>query len=84
MLNDLGRVALDQGDTDRAAALFGESFKLSWEPENEIGIALGLLANQAGVAEALGQAGAGGPTTGAAEAIRESLGRSFTPVERSV
>ena len=31
ILNDLGRVALDQGDPDRAAALFGESLKLNWE-----------------------------------------------------
>jgi predicted ATPase/class 3 adenylate cyclase len=83
ILNDLGRVALDQGDPDRAAALFGESLKLSWEPENEIGITLGLI-GLAGVAGEWGQPARATHLLGAAEAIRESVGRSLTPVERTV
>ena len=82
VLNDLGRVVLDQGDTDRAAALFGESLKLSWEPENEIGIPLSLV-GLAGVAGALGQPARAAQLLGAAEAIRASIGRSLTPVERT-
>jgi tetratricopeptide (TPR) repeat protein len=83
ILNDLGRVVLDQGDTDRAAALFGESLKLSLEPENENGITLNLV-SLAGVAGALGQPARAAQLLGAAEAIRESIGRSLTPVERAV
>jgi tetratricopeptide (TPR) repeat protein len=83
ILNDLGRVALDQGDPDRAAALFGESLKLSWEPENEIGITVNLV-GLAGVAGAFGQPVRAAQLLGAAEAIRESLGRPLTPVERTV
>ncbi len=83
ILNDLGRVALDQGDTDRAAALFGESLKLSWEPENEIGITLSLV-GLAGVAGELGQPTRAAQLLGVAEAVRESIGRSLTPVERTV
>lgn len=83
VLNDLGRVALDQEDPDRAAALFGESLKLSWEPENELGIALSLV-GLAGVAGALGQPARAARLLGAAEAIRASSGRSLTPVERDV
>jgi predicted ATPase/class 3 adenylate cyclase len=83
ILNDLGRVALDQGDASRAAALFGESLKLSWEPENEIGITLSLI-GLAGVAGALGQPARAARLLGAAEVIRESSGRSLTPVERTV
>jgi hypothetical protein len=83
VLNDLGRVALDRGDTGRAAALFGESLKLSWEPENEIGIVLSLV-GLAGVAGALGQPARAARLLGAAEAIRESSGRSLTPVEHGV
>jgi hypothetical protein len=83
VLNDLGRLALDQGDTARASALFGESLKLSWEPENEIGIALS-LAGLAGVAGSAGQPARAAKLLGAAEAIRESIGRPLTPVERSV
>jgi predicted ATPase/class 3 adenylate cyclase len=83
VLNDLGRVALDRGDTDRAAALFGESLKLSWEPENEIGMALSLV-GLAEVAGALEQPARAAQLLGAAEAIRESSGRSLTPVERGV
>jgi tetratricopeptide (TPR) repeat protein len=83
ILNDLGRVALDQGDTDRAAALFGESLRLSWEPENEIDITLSLI-GLAGVAGELGQPARAAQLLGVAEAIRKSIGRSLTPVERSV
>jgi len=83
ILNDLGRVALDQGDTDRAAALFRESLKLSWEPGNEIDITLSLV-GLAGVAGELGQPARAAQLLGAAEAIRESIGRSLTPVERTV
>jgi predicted ATPase/class 3 adenylate cyclase len=83
VLNDLGRVVLDQGDTDRAAALFGEGLKLSWEPENEIGIAFSLV-GLAGVAGELGQPARAAQLLGAAETIRESIGRSLTPVERTV
>jgi ATP/maltotriose-dependent transcriptional regulator MalT len=83
ILNDLGRVALDQGNTARAAALFGESLKLSWEPENEIGIILSLV-GLAGVAGALGQPARATQLLGAAEAIRASFGQSLTPVERTV
>jgi tetratricopeptide (TPR) repeat protein len=83
VLNDLGRVALDQGNTDRAAALFGESLKLSREPENEIGVALSLV-GLAGVAGAWGQPERAAQLLGAAEAIRESIGRPLMPVERAV
>jgi predicted ATPase/class 3 adenylate cyclase len=83
ILNDLGRVALDQGDTDRAAALFGESLKLSWEPGNEVDITPSLV-GLAGVAGELGQPARAAQLLGAAEAIRESIGRSLTPVERTV
>src|SRR5262245_59364486 len=83
VLNDLGRVALDQGDTDRAAALFGESLKLNWEPGNEIDITHS-LAGLAGVAGALRQPARAAQLLGAAEAIRESIGGSLTPVERTV
>jgi predicted ATPase/class 3 adenylate cyclase len=83
ILNDLGRVALDQGDPDRAAALFGESLKLSWEPENEIDITLSLI-GLAGVAGERGQPARATHLLGAAEAIRESIGRSLTPVERTI
>jgi ATP/maltotriose-dependent transcriptional regulator MalT len=83
ILNDLGRVALDQGDPDRAAALFRESLKLSWEPENEIGITLSLV-GLARVAGELGQPARATQLLGAAEAIRESIGRSLTPVEHTV
>jgi predicted ATPase/class 3 adenylate cyclase len=83
VLNDLGRVALDRGDTERAAALFGESLKLSWEPENEIGIALSLI-GLAGVAGELRQPARAAQLLGAAEAIREPVGRSLTPVERTI
>jgi predicted ATPase/class 3 adenylate cyclase len=83
ILNDLGQVALDQGDADRAAALFGESLKLSWEPENEIDITFSLV-GLAGIAGALGQPARAAQLLGAAEAIRVSIGRSLTPVERTV
>jgi tetratricopeptide (TPR) repeat protein len=83
ILNDLGRVALDQGDTERAASLFGESLKLSLEPENEIGITVSLI-GLAGVAGSLGQPARAAQLLGSAEAIRESIGRSLTPVERIV
>jgi tetratricopeptide (TPR) repeat protein len=83
VLNDLGRVALDQGDTDRAAALFGESLKLSREPENEIGIALSLV-GLAGVAGKWGQPARAARLLGAAETMRESLGRALTPVEHTI
>jgi hypothetical protein len=83
VLNDLGRVVLDQGDTARAAALFGESLKLSWEPGNEIDITFSLV-GLAGVAGELGQPARAASLLGAAEAIRESIGRSLTPVERSI
>jgi predicted ATPase/class 3 adenylate cyclase len=82
ILNDLGRVALDQGQLDRAAALFGESLKLSWEPENEIGITLSLI-GLAGVAGKLGQPARAAKLLGIAKVIRDSIGQSLTPVERS-
>jgi predicted ATPase/class 3 adenylate cyclase len=83
VLSDLGRVALDQGDTDRAVALFGESLKLSWEPANEIGIALSLI-GLAGAAGELGRPAQAAQLLGAAEAICESIGRSLTPIEHTV
>jgi non-specific serine/threonine protein kinase len=83
ILNDLGRVALDQGNTDRAAAFFGESLNLSWEPGNEIDITLS-LGGLAGVARALGLPARAARLLGAAESVRESIGRTLTPVERTV
>jgi hypothetical protein len=82
ILNDLGAVALDQGHIDRAAALFGESLRLSLEPENEIDITLSLI-GLAGVAGEAGQPARAAQLLGAAETIRLSIGRSLTPVERA-
>ena len=65
------------------AALFGEGLKLSWEPENEIGIILSLV-GLAGVAGALGQPARAARLLGMAEALHESIGRSLTPVDRAV
>jgi predicted ATPase len=83
IVNDLGQVALDQGATDRAAALFGESLKLSSEPENEIDISISLI-GLAGVAGQRGQPARAAQLLGAAETIRKSLGRSLTPVEHAI
>jgi tetratricopeptide (TPR) repeat protein len=81
--NDRGRVVLDQGDTERAAALFRESLKLSWEPGNELGMIIS-LGGLAGVAGASGHPERAAELLGAAEAIRDSLGRTLTPVERAI
>jgi predicted ATPase/class 3 adenylate cyclase len=83
ILNDLGRVALDHGDTERAEALFEESLKLSWEPGNEVDITLSLV-GLAGVAAELEQPVRAAQLLGAAQAVHESMGRSLTPVERTV
>ncbi|MBC8077841.1 MAG: tetratricopeptide repeat protein, partial [Chloroflexales bacterium] len=83
IFNDLGRVALARGDTGRAAALFGECVKLSREPGNDVDITLSLV-GLAGVAAELGQPARGAQLLGMAKAVRDSVGRSLTPVERSV
>jgi tetratricopeptide (TPR) repeat protein len=83
ILNDLGLVALDQGDTERAAALLGESLKFSWEPGNEVDITFSLV-GLAGVAGTLRQPARAARLLGAAESARKSIGRSLTPVERTI
>jgi ATP/maltotriose-dependent transcriptional regulator MalT len=83
MLNDLGRVALDHGTPERAAALFGEGLKLNWEPGNELE-SIHSLVGLAGVAGALRQPARAAQLLGAAEGIRASIGGSLTPVERAV
>jgi hypothetical protein len=79
----VARAALARHCRRRAGHACGESLKLGWEPGNEIDNTFSLV-GLAGVAGELGRPARAARLLGAAEAIRESIGRSLTPVERTV
>ena len=78
----LGRVVSRQGDHARAAALFRESFMLRYRQGDRDGVAACLVA-LAGVRLATNRPHDSARLFGAAEALREAIGTSVSPAQRS-
>jgi predicted ATPase len=81
-LDGLGKATSRQGEHARAAGFCRESLALRREMEDRRGMAP-CLEGLAGAAAAAGEAERAARVLGAAEALREALGRPLPPVERA-
>jgi hypothetical protein len=78
----LGKIAFEQGDYGRAVTLSGQSLRLCQEMSSKRGIVAG-LEELAAVASMMGQPKRAPRLFGAAMALREAIGASLPPGERS-
>ena len=81
MLNDRRRLTLDQGDTERAAVLFGESLRLTVSPGTSL-IVRSASSARRGVAAKRGQPARAARLLGAVEATQAAARAALTPVEQ--
>lgn len=81
-LHNLGEVAHDLGDADRAAALFGEGLTLGRAMGDKETMA-SCLEGCAHVAVAQGQPGRATHLLGAADALRAATGVPFPPTDQA-
>ncbi|MBV9278509.1 MAG: hypothetical protein JOZ41_00360, partial [Chloroflexi bacterium] len=84
ILASLASVAREQGDLDEAETLLAEGLELSLRGAHGIEITARILEAMAGLAAARGRVESAAALFGAADALRERIGRPVWPVNRRV